>query len=339
MDPVPELLRAVRAHPGDDDRRRVLADALLERGEAWGELIARQLRGEAVEAELLAAAAPVAFGALWPWVAPGSYRFARGLPRECRLTRVEERDRAEVLDAPAWATLERVTFDDEGTAGRPRHGASLVAVRGLDARGVEAFASAPLLSVGVRPAVAASPTLVAMSRGPTAVVEGLDEDLPLPGGHGFRTVALRRARDRPHTTAELLHGMPSSVERVVLSKVRDLLPPPQSWLSFTREGDGWRLHVKTYGADGVRMVMHGELSGITLVAARFDLVGDAAARSAQFERLRPWMVLPERAPCPFTLWHVPREAPSGVAWHAAAAPVHPPWLVGPDEETAHRAFP
>src|ERR1043165_6117004 len=83
-----ELLALVYAAPDDDGPRLVYADALLERGDPRGELIALQIaraRGpisdeaRAREAELLADDARCA-GWAQPLSAVGSCRFERGFP-------------------------------------------------------------------------------------------------------------------------------------------------------------------------------------------------------------------------------------------------------------------
>ncbi|MDP3234289.1 MAG: TIGR02996 domain-containing protein [Myxococcales bacterium] len=107
-----QLFAEVFAHPADDARRAVLADFLQAEGDPRGEFIALQLaaelqplRGEALRAErrLLAT---------WgdEWLAPLSASilkgatFRRGFPSACALRVV----RPEALDAPAWATIERI---------------------------------------------------------------------------------------------------------------------------------------------------------------------------------------------------------------------------------------
>jgi uncharacterized protein (TIGR02996 family) len=104
-----ELLAEVYAAPDDDGPRLVYADALLERGDPRGELVALQIaraRGEvteearAREAELLADKAQVAAWAQ-PLSSGGECTFERGFPAEIALYRTAK----SILGEPAWATI------------------------------------------------------------------------------------------------------------------------------------------------------------------------------------------------------------------------------------------
>ena len=109
---IEELLAEVHADPDDDGPRLVYADALLERGDPRGELVALQLaraRGElsdearAREAELLADPARVAAWAQ-PLSSGGGCTFERGFPSEISLYRTAKA----ILGEPAWATITTV---------------------------------------------------------------------------------------------------------------------------------------------------------------------------------------------------------------------------------------
>ncbi len=106
------LLGAIYDAPDDDAPRLVLADALLERGDPRGELIALQLRGDRHsdklstkrEKELLDTHGKQWLGELAPVVMAG-YTFARGFLAECRID-TRHLDRVQKLAGhPAWATV------------------------------------------------------------------------------------------------------------------------------------------------------------------------------------------------------------------------------------------
>jgi uncharacterized protein (TIGR02996 family) len=113
-----DLLQSIHDVPGDDARRLVYADALLERGDPRGELIALQCRGLAApatrsagdragrrrEKQLLDTHGKTWLGELAPVVMAG-YRFERGFLSACRVdsTRVDRIRR--VIGHPAWSTV------------------------------------------------------------------------------------------------------------------------------------------------------------------------------------------------------------------------------------------
>jgi uncharacterized protein (TIGR02996 family) len=106
------LLGAIYDAPDDDAPRLVLADALLERGDPRGELIALQLRGDGAskkrERELLDTHGKQWLGELAP-VVMGGYTFARGFLAECRIDN-RHLDRVKRLAGhPAWSTVRSLT--------------------------------------------------------------------------------------------------------------------------------------------------------------------------------------------------------------------------------------
>lgn len=109
---IEELLAEVYADPDDDGPRLVYADALLERGDPRGELVALQIarargqisdEGRAREAELLADPARVAAWAQ-PLSSGGACTFERGFPAEISLYRTAK----SIVGDPAWATITAV---------------------------------------------------------------------------------------------------------------------------------------------------------------------------------------------------------------------------------------
>ena len=111
-----DLLAAVYADPDDDGARLVYADALLERGDPRGELIALQCRlahaPDSPDAkqlrrrirELLDSHGKLWLGELAPIVRSG-YRFERGFLAACRIDPARaDRVRA-LVGHPAWATV------------------------------------------------------------------------------------------------------------------------------------------------------------------------------------------------------------------------------------------
>jgi uncharacterized protein (TIGR02996 family) len=120
-----ELLAAIYADPGDDAARAVYADWLQERGDPRGELIAMQLAGRVGPRErlLLERHERTWLGALEPIVSYSGLVFCRGFPAELVIGRRRhgwhqhvgptgrELDGSwrDVIDHPAWATVEHVT--------------------------------------------------------------------------------------------------------------------------------------------------------------------------------------------------------------------------------------
>ena len=104
------LLAAIYAAPEDDGLRLVYADALLERGDPRGELIALQCRGELDrdqrrrEKELLEVHGKAWLGDLAP-IVMGGYRFERGFLSVCRIDNVKVDHVRAVVGNPAWSTV------------------------------------------------------------------------------------------------------------------------------------------------------------------------------------------------------------------------------------------
>lgn len=103
--PVQELLDAVYAAPDDDAPRLVLADALMEQGDAYGDFIRLQLttpRDRAAEAGLLRSKQVA------PWVhalaVAGQCVYERGFAHEVALYRTG----AKSANQPAWQTVRRL---------------------------------------------------------------------------------------------------------------------------------------------------------------------------------------------------------------------------------------
>jgi uncharacterized protein (TIGR02996 family) len=107
------LLAAIYAAPADDGPRLVYADALLERGDPRGELIALQCRGELDreqrkrEKELLEAHGKAWLGDLAP-IVMGGYRFERGFLAACRIDNEKLDHVRAVVGNPAWSTVEEL---------------------------------------------------------------------------------------------------------------------------------------------------------------------------------------------------------------------------------------
>jgi uncharacterized protein (TIGR02996 family) len=104
------LLQAIHDAPDDDAPRAVYADALLERGDPRGELIAIQLQRDAApelrrrEHELLAAHAVQWLGGLAPVISPG-FRFERGFLVECQVSLRDVARVRRLVGDPAWSTV------------------------------------------------------------------------------------------------------------------------------------------------------------------------------------------------------------------------------------------
>ncbi|MEO0606000.1 MAG: hypothetical protein AAF211_31520, partial [Myxococcota bacterium] len=104
---VAALLELVRTHPGDDDVRRVLGDALAERGEPRGHLITREGRPWNPDARAIAYAEvlPGLLGDLFGQVEP--VHFHLGFLDEAR-----DLGRAPI-DSPVWSTVTALDTDAE----------------------------------------------------------------------------------------------------------------------------------------------------------------------------------------------------------------------------------
>jgi uncharacterized protein (TIGR02996 family) len=107
-----DLEARVYADPGDDGARLVYADALVELGDARGELIIRQITGRGSPRELLADAARRAAWAQ-PMSQAGDCVFERGFPARVRL--FSKPNRAS-FEHPGWATVKRI----DGLGGQPK---------------------------------------------------------------------------------------------------------------------------------------------------------------------------------------------------------------------------
>jgi uncharacterized protein (TIGR02996 family) len=109
------IVRRVWEAPDDDDVRRVVADALLDQGDPWGELIALQLRRRDSVAikTLLAAHADRIAGPIAVTARKDVWRFAKGFLVDVALVRQggTRRSWEEAARAPHWATVERVVFE------------------------------------------------------------------------------------------------------------------------------------------------------------------------------------------------------------------------------------
>lgn len=116
-DVVDELVARVHAEPDDDGARHVLADALLERGDPRGELIALQLapkRDRRRERQLLR-------HHLASWLAPldsvvvaKTAVFERGFLAACAVSCSDEQVGSAVLARPEWATVRELALYARG---------------------------------------------------------------------------------------------------------------------------------------------------------------------------------------------------------------------------------
>jgi uncharacterized protein (TIGR02996 family) len=136
-----DLLAAVYANPDDDAPRMVLADALIERGDPVGELIALQLRGKKASWK------PHAkrwLGDLHRFVY-ADFVMRRGFLAEAtlRIRTTEEQVRAR--DLPGWATLEKIQLGYAQTSCVPRTCRVLREIRGLGTMGVRSLVALPHL--------------------------------------------------------------------------------------------------------------------------------------------------------------------------------------------------
>jgi uncharacterized protein (TIGR02996 family) len=107
------LLAEILANPDDDGLRQVFGDALLERGDPRGELIALQLSGKnpARAAKLLEKHGRAWLGVLADHAHPRNVKFERGFPIEVVLTS-GAREAEELAGEPVWATVRRLFLGD-----------------------------------------------------------------------------------------------------------------------------------------------------------------------------------------------------------------------------------
>ncbi|MDQ3369019.1 MAG: TIGR02996 domain-containing protein, partial [Myxococcota bacterium] len=110
---VDELLQAIYARPDDTARRLVYGDALLERGDARGELItlqcqaARTAEQQRRETKLLKEHGLTWLGELAPIIMKG-YRFERGFLAECRIDSNKADRIRPLIGHPAWSTVRKL---------------------------------------------------------------------------------------------------------------------------------------------------------------------------------------------------------------------------------------
>jgi len=115
------LYAAVLADPDDEEARAVWADALQQRGDARGELIALQLAAASGNAKAAKAAAKLVKAHWRAWVGPlapaivtSTVEFDRGLLDACA-TDVRRKAVADaIFGHPGWGTVRRLTFGGYG---------------------------------------------------------------------------------------------------------------------------------------------------------------------------------------------------------------------------------
>jgi uncharacterized protein (TIGR02996 family) len=108
------LVERVWARPDDESLRHVVADALQELGDPWGEFIALQLHNEDARAATLLRKHAERFGGPIAHIAgKDGWRFERGFLVEAALTRkmVPRVHWEAAARSPYWATVETVIFD------------------------------------------------------------------------------------------------------------------------------------------------------------------------------------------------------------------------------------
>ncbi|MEO8700946.1 MAG: hypothetical protein ABI867_12935 [Kofleriaceae bacterium] len=118
--PAPDRKRAVAAvwaDPTDDALKQVVADALLEHDDPWGEFIAIQLRGAQTTPQQRTRAKALErthgaewLGAIGRLTLESAWRFENGFPVAVENNRraVPRRDFEAALRAPQWATIDRL---------------------------------------------------------------------------------------------------------------------------------------------------------------------------------------------------------------------------------------
>jgi uncharacterized protein (TIGR02996 family) len=115
------IVAPVFANPDDEATRLVAADALVERGSPWGELIVLQLKKRRTKAEDERIAAIVdkhgklLAGPLWEIAKKGFHRYERGFLAEVWTNKdmVGRRRWEEAAAAPHWATVERLMIEED----------------------------------------------------------------------------------------------------------------------------------------------------------------------------------------------------------------------------------
>lgn len=111
-----ELIERVFANPDDDSLRLVLADALLEQGDAWGELIQLQFSAtpdQARVAKLIQKHGVAIAGPLAHLAPRGVWRFDKGFLDLMPVSRVmvPRRRWEDAVSAPQWATVREVQLN------------------------------------------------------------------------------------------------------------------------------------------------------------------------------------------------------------------------------------
>lgn len=130
---VEALLAAVEADPADRGAREVYGDALLERADPRGELVALQLkRGDATkptarERELLKAHWAEWLGPLAPLLDKRKSKFERGFLHTAVVNAYREAMPPSLLDRPEWRTVEVLSVVGLGEFGHETEPAALVA--------------------------------------------------------------------------------------------------------------------------------------------------------------------------------------------------------------------
>lgn len=148
---VDDLYAAVYENPDDDDVRMVLADALNERGDPHGELIAIQMKRKGGhrltkelrtrERQLLTAYGRKWLGRIEPAVAKTGLKYERGFPSAVVLTWPGESDPGSSL--PEWSTLRSIDASRWRGAATPilvRHAKQLHRILGASDRIFDAHA-------------------------------------------------------------------------------------------------------------------------------------------------------------------------------------------------------
>ncbi len=236
-----ELLAEVYAAPDDDGPRLVYADALLERGDPRGELIALQIarargaitdEGRAREAELLADDARLAAWAQ-PVSTAGDVTFERGFPAVISL----RRDARPTTDDPAWAAItgvREISRVGREAAARICALPSLRSVETLSVPFLEELCRTPRPWTRVGVDGARAPSAAALAALPELRALELRVDEPPPRAHlahlALRELSLRtgsrcEALDLP-PTLERLHvtarGAPPRMDLARLAQLREL---------------------------------------------------------------------------------------------------------------------
>lgn len=117
-DPTAELLARVLEKPDDLSARLIYGDALQDRGDARGELIALQCSEPTPAREKQSRALIKEHGRAWIapldlCVRPDSVRFERGFLSACRVEFNTPTQRAELSGHPLWRTVKEIDCDDQ----------------------------------------------------------------------------------------------------------------------------------------------------------------------------------------------------------------------------------